>query len=89
MGGMWKYSLNFFVALARMGNQKLEPFGGEEGHVAAEDEIPFDGAIGGGGMLQRGDDAAEGALAGPLIFDDFEFGAKVGVFLSGGDNRNV
>jgi hypothetical protein len=80
--------LNFFVTLAGMGNQKLEPCGGEEGHVAAEDEIPFGGAIGGGGMLQRSDDAAEGPFAGPAIFNDFEVVVEVDVFLSVGDNCN-
>ena len=40
-------------------------------------------------MLQRGDDATEGAFAGPLIFNDFEISGEIAVFLSIGDNCNV
>jgi len=86
---MREYDLHLFVRFARMGDEKLEPFDSEERHVTAEDEIPFDGAIGSPGVLQRGDDAAEGAFAGPLIFDDFEVAVEVRVFLSAGDDRNV
>ena len=39
-------------------------------------------------MLQRGDDAAEGAFAGPAIFNDLEFTVEVTVFLGAGDNGN-
>ena len=39
-------------------------------------------------MLQRGDDAAERAFAGPLICNDFEIAAEVAVFLGGGNNGN-
>jgi len=88
MGGMRKDDLNFWCAGASLINKKLEPFGSEKRHVAAEDKIPLDGPIGGGGMLQRSDDAAEGAFAGPMIFNDFEFCVEVGVFLSTGDNCN-
>ena len=38
--------------------------------------------------MQRGDDTAERAFAGPLIFDDFKFAVEVGVFLVGGNNGN-
>ena len=88
MRGMREDDLNFFVTVAGMLDKKCQPFGGEERHIAAEDEIPFGGAVGGGGMLQRGDDAAEGPFARPAIFNDFEFPAEVDVFLGAGDNSN-
>src|ERR1700688_3986163 len=89
MGGMREYDLNFFVSFAGMGDQKLEPFGGEEGHVAAEDEIPFDGAISGGSMLQSGNDASERPFSRPEIFNDLQISGEIAVFLRAGDNRDL
>jgi len=89
MGGIREDDVNSFVTLAGTGNKKLEPFRGEKRHVAAEDEVPFDGAIGGGGMLQRGDNASEGAFAGPAIFNDFEFCAEAEVFLGLAYNGHI
>src|SRR6202022_1509273 len=86
--GTRENDLNFFVSLAGAMDKKFEPLGGEEGHVTAQNEIPLGGASGGGGMLQRGDDAAERAFAGPAVFDGFEFTVEVAVFLSTGDNGN-
>ena len=88
MGRMREDYLSFFVARARKSDKKLEPFGGEEGHVTAENEIPLIYGRGRCGVLQCGDNAAERAFAGPLVFDDFKFAVEVGVFLSGRDNCN-
>jgi len=88
MRGMREDDLNFFVTVAGMLDKKCQPFGGEERHIAAEDEIPFGGGIGGGGMLERGDDAAKRPFARPAIFNDFEVTAKVGVILSTGNHGN-
>lgn len=88
MRGMWEDDLNFFVALAGMSDKKLEPFGGEERHVTAEDEIPL---IFGGSrrcVLQRSDDAAERPFAGPAIFQNLQLRAEVAVLLGVSDNRN-
>ena len=89
MRGMREDNLNFFVAVAGMGDKKLEPYSGEERHIAAEDEIPFGGGICGGGMLQSGDHAAEGPFAGPLIFDRFQISAKVAVLAVTSDDHNI
>jgi hypothetical protein len=80
--------LNFRGAGAGMGNQKLQPFSGKEWHVTAEYEIPFGVLTGRGSMLQRGDNAAEGAFAGPAIFNDWEFTIEASVFLRATDNGN-
>lgn len=81
-------NLNFCGACAGMGNQKLQPFSGKEWHVTAEYEIPFGGASGRDSMLQRGDNTAEGPLAGPAIFNDLQFTVQASVFLRAGDNGN-
>jgi hypothetical protein len=85
---MRQNNLNFRRATAGAVDEKCEPLGSEEGHVAAENEIPFSRPIGGGGVLQRGDDAPEWTFAGPLIFDRFQISAKVAVLTIASDNQN-
>jgi len=86
--GMWEDDLSFFVARARMGNKKLEPFGGEERHVTAENEIPSNFGGSRRCVLQRSDDAAERPFAGPAIFQYVRLRAEVAVLLGVSDNRN-
>ena len=88
MCGVRQNDLSFWCASASSRNEKFEPFGGEKRHVTAENEIPLGEGIGGGGMLQRGNNAAERPFARPAILYDFEVVFEAGVSLSAGNYGN-